>query len=179
MNQFLFTYVNLIAKEKLPTMKNLHSVLIMLFMLATHVTSAQKTSAAIQFKEPKMNSVWTDYSKLKDALVASKPEDAKVFADDLKKSAKAASIHDVETAATSLASASSLEEQRKLFTGLTAAIAKSIANNSLSSGIIYKDYCPMANDNAGGYWFSSEKSITNPYFGDSMLHCGAVQETIH
>ena len=36
----------------------------------------------------------------------------------------------------------------------------------------------MAFNNEGGFWFSEEKEIMNPYFGDKMLHCGSIQKTI-
>jgi len=41
---------------------------------------------------------------------------------------------------------------------------------------LYRQYCPMAFQNKGAYWLSSEKKIMNPYFGDKMLHCGVVKE---
>ena len=37
-------------------------------------------------------------------------------------------------------------------------------------------YCPMVQDNLKGYWIQAEGEILNPYFGASMLHCGAFQE---
>ncbi len=43
---------------------------------------------------------------------------------------------------------------------------------------LYYDFCPMANDNKGGYWLSENEDIKNPYFGDEMLQCGEVKETI-
>jgi membrane fusion protein, copper/silver efflux system len=36
----------------------------------------------------------------------------------------------------------------------------------------------MANGDQGAYWFSAEKEIRNPYFGDMMLSCGETRETI-
>jgi len=44
---------------------------------------------------------------------------------------------------------------------------------------IYYDFCPMANNNEGAYWLSDLKEIRNPYMGQSMPHCGSVQETIN
>ena len=44
---------------------------------------------------------------------------------------------------------------------------------------IYYQYCPMAFNNTGGYWLSSTEEIRNPYFGDKMLKCGRVEETIN
>lgn len=43
---------------------------------------------------------------------------------------------------------------------------------------VYRQYCPMANDDKGAYWLSSEEQVLNPYFGDMMLRCGFVKETI-
>lgn len=43
---------------------------------------------------------------------------------------------------------------------------------------LYYEFCPMANDNKGGYWLSESKEIKNPYFGDEMLQCGEVKETL-
>ncbi|MBI1287580.1 MAG: efflux RND transporter periplasmic adaptor subunit [Flavobacteriales bacterium] len=42
---------------------------------------------------------------------------------------------------------------------------------------MFLEFCPMVNDNKGGYWFSSEEQIRNPYFGAKMLKCGSVEET--
>jgi Cu(I)/Ag(I) efflux system membrane fusion protein len=36
----------------------------------------------------------------------------------------------------------------------------------------------MANDNKGADWLSFDKAIKNPYFGDKMLQCGSVEQTI-
>ena len=43
---------------------------------------------------------------------------------------------------------------------------------------LYYDFCPMYNDNKGGSWLSETEDIKNPYFGSSMLTCGAVKETL-
>lgn len=39
---------------------------------------------------------------------------------------------------------------------------------------LYVIHCPMAFDDTGGDWISDSKEVRNPYFGDSMLTCGAV-----
>ncbi len=41
---------------------------------------------------------------------------------------------------------------------------------------LYRQYCPMAFENKGAHWLSSESEIMNPYFGDKMLHCGVVKD---
>jgi hypothetical protein len=43
---------------------------------------------------------------------------------------------------------------------------------------MYKDFCPMYNDNKGAFWLSETKNISNPYLGKAMPECGTVQEEI-
>ena len=43
---------------------------------------------------------------------------------------------------------------------------------------IYVQFCPMANDDQGAYWLSKKTEILNPYFGDMMLHCGEVRDSV-
>lgn len=52
------------------------------------------------------------------------------------------------------------------------ALAKAV---KLSTEPIYYDYCPMKKT----YWLSSEKAINNPYYGNAMLTCGKVAETLN
>ena len=43
---------------------------------------------------------------------------------------------------------------------------------------VYRHYCPMAFENRGAYWLSGKVEIVNPYFGEAMLHCGSVTDTL-
>lgn len=43
---------------------------------------------------------------------------------------------------------------------------------------LYKDHCPMYNDNKGADWLSEVKQIKNPYLGKKMPACGIVKEEI-
>jgi hypothetical protein len=53
-----------------------------------------------------------------------------------------------------------------------------VKKSGVSNGELYVEYCPMAFDDKGASWLSSSKEIRNPYFGDKMLTCGEVKETI-
>ena len=53
-----------------------------------------------------------------------------------------------------------------------------ILEGAIDSGTVYKQYCPMAFNNTGAYWFSNSKEIFNPYFGEKMLKCGRVEAEI-
>lgn len=44
--------------------------------------------------------------------------------------------------------------------------------------ILYKEFCPMANEGLGAYWLSESKQIHNPYLGKKMPTCGVVKEEI-
>ena len=47
-----------------------------------------------------------------------------------------------------------------------------------SGQLLYKDFCPMYNNNKGAFWISETKEISNPYLGKSMPTCGTVKEEI-
>jgi Cu(I)/Ag(I) efflux system membrane fusion protein len=47
-----------------------------------------------------------------------------------------------------------------------------------SDETLYVQFCPMANDNQGAQWLSTEEEIRNPYYGDAMLSCGSIVEVL-
>jgi len=71
-----------------------------------------------------------------------------------------------------------LAVQRKAFASFSDALYKSIKMFGVAGMTAYYTYCPMANNNAGAYWLSNSKEIRNPYFGNEMLTCGKVKETL-
>lgn len=82
----------------------------------------------------------------------------------------------VEEVANTLADVKDLETFRVGFYDLTRVLETPLKED-LTAGEIYMQYCPMAFNNKGAYWFASDKEIMNPYFGDEMLNCGGVKET--
>ena len=54
----------------------------------------------------------------------------------------------------------------------------SVIKVSKSETPIYYQFCPMANKGKGANWLSLENKIKNPYYGNQMLTCGKVVETI-
>lgn len=71
-----------------------------------------------------------------------------------------------------------IEEQRKQFDFLSQALIKSLKVFGVEGDTFYVQHCPMANDNDGAAWLSKHEKILNPYFGEKMLTCGTVQDTI-
>jgi len=78
----------------------------------------------------------------------------------------------------SIANSSDIKSQRQAFLELNKAFYLAVKTFGLVTDTVYYQYCPMADDNRGGYWLSNEKEIRNPYFGDMMMTCGEVKETI-
>ena len=74
-----------------------------------------------------------------------------------------------------------LAGQRKEFKKLSNSMSKVVQQYGWASeerDSLYLDYCPMADQDQGGYWLSYDKEIRNPYFGDEMLQCGEVVRAI-
>ena len=71
-----------------------------------------------------------------------------------------------------------IDEQRLEYATFNLAFYKSLKMFGLDKDTTYYQYCPMANNDQGAYWFSAEKEIRNPYFGDMMLSCGETRETL-
>jgi len=44
---------------------------------------------------------------------------------------------------------------------------------------LYRDYCPMADNNNGAIWISETEEISNPYMGSKMPKCGKIEQEIN
>lgn len=133
----------------------------------------------VMFTDASITTAYESYLHLKDALVASDQKTATKASLALEQSLKEIKAgKKAKKQAAAISQSASLAAQRKAFTALSNEMSILVKNNDLSMGKIYLDYCPMANSNNGGYWLSSEQDIQNPYFGEMMLKCGSVKETI-
>ena len=87
-------------------------------------------------------------------------------------------LGEVKQSASKIAESSDLEAQRanlELLSEATFALTKAFGAHH---GTLYYQHCPMALNDKGGYWLSSNKEIRNPYFGDKMLKCGSTEEVL-
>ncbi len=140
--------------------------------------------------------VLSDYYKLKDALVATDGTEASVAAESLAKSAASLQMEMVSDSANGSALAPSLdtiskssltisqtdpgdvEAMRTAFEKVSDHMYLLLQNAELKNAGVYQQYCPMAFDDKGAYWLSSETEIRNPYFGKMMLSCGEVTDSL-
>jgi len=77
-----------------------------------------------------------------------------------------------------VAEAETIDAQREYLPALTENMIGLVTHYVVTDQPVYKQYCPMAFNDKGAYWLSSNDSVINPYFGDMMLRCGEVVETL-
>lgn len=137
--------------------------------------------------------LWNNYLRLRDALVKANANDAGKWAlamnlaaqnfptDSLDEEAKirwTRQQKDIERDALAITT-SSIEEQRAAFELLSKTMYQLITELGLPAGTyVYQQHCPMAFNDRGAWWLSEQPDIVNPYFGDKMLTCGVVKESI-
>lgn len=139
----------------------------------------------------------TAYYGLKDALVASDTAKASAQARSLVLAADSLQVNEIKGDSTGV-----IKETAKNFTGTISSSAKALATEkdikakrkefemiadamwSLTRTVrysgqkVYWQYCPMAFNNQGAYWMSNQREILNPYFGNEMLNCGSVEDSL-
>lgn len=133
------------------------------------------------------------YLKLKDALVSSKSDEAQKQATLTQKSLGKVDMKllkgqshmywmeksdELKNAIQKIISGKNIDSQRASFDELSLAIINTAQAFGITSEKLYIQYCPMADNNNGAYWLSSQMKIRNPYFGDQMLTCGEVKDSI-
>ena len=132
--------------------------------------------ADASFVDGMMGKAWHNYLQVRTALVNSDAEGVQTAADNLAESF-GEEREQLKSLAMQMVKVGDIEMQRKLFSDFGKEI-EPLFKEGLAEGTIYKQFCPMAFNNTGGYWFSDVDEIRNPYFGDRMLKCGKVTETI-
>ncbi len=167
-------------------MKNIIKTAVLMLALASLVSCKNESkkdettidsnavTAELSFKDESVGKQFQHYIHLKTALVDSDMNKAKSGALMLLENTADDTLKELLT---KISEASEIEEQRTLFSDVTEKMT-GIVNESIRSGKVYQQFCPMAFNNEGGFWLSTEEEIRNPYFGDRMLKCGRVTETI-
>ena len=140
------------------------------------VAGAEESQITPKFADAKVNEVYQHYIHLKTALVNEDAKEAGSGAQMLATALKDANI--TSKYITEVVTAKDLKGKRAKFSELSNELAETFKKSKIESGVVYKQYCPMANDNKGGYWLASEKKIQNPYYGSKMMTCGSVKEEI-
>lgn len=155
------------------------------------------TSAAVNNPEPQTSvtthDIVTGYLNLKNALANDNGKEAAEAANTIKSSLEKMNEDaftpeqkktyvdvrdDLKEHAEHIASNSSnIAHQREHFDMISQDMIDLVKSTG-SAQTLYKDYCPMYNNNKGASWLSETKEIKNPYLGKKMPTCGEVKEEI-
>lgn len=131
-----------------------------------------------EFSDENLTAVYEDYIEIKSALVNTNAEEAANAAEQMTTSLQTAEAgEEGVSAAKEIAESNDINVQRTAFQDLSAAVEE-MFDGALASGELYKQYCPMAFEGAGASWLSASEEIRNPYYGDKMLKCGRVEDTL-
>jgi len=132
------------------------------------------------------------YLILKDALVESDADEALSTASDMQEELESIGEHrlegdnhmkwmdtysKIESGLSEITGSTDIDEIRTHFYSLSETLTEAVKTFGIR-GVVYHQYCPMANDNDGVAWLSSREEIQNPYLPDTMPGCGQVIERI-
>jgi membrane fusion protein, copper/silver efflux system len=167
-------------------MKNMKSILIILLSLTIGVyadcgvceeaddTHAEGDSAS----HKDMNTTLASYLSIQKSLAADDLDTVKTAAATYLENHDSLPITEDETLKTvaAIASADNMAQAREAFLAFSnLMIAKAESSELSESQQLYLAHCPMAFKNKGASWLQSDETITNPYFGSKMLHCGTIK----
>lgn len=153
----------------------------------TQSNSSEKKAAS------QLNPVFDNYLSLKDALVNTDAGTSSAKAVSLVKAIQNVEmgklsneehtvwmkvLKDLTTQAEKIAATKDISKQRDSFARLSENIYV-LAKVSKQNKTVYYQHCPMFNNGKGANWLSKEEAIKNPFYGNKMLTCGSVQETIN
>lgn len=137
------------------------------------------TSVEVVFEDDKFTEIYNAYLDLKASLVNTDASKAKEAATVMTaKVGEKYKAENLQEALGALSSSATVKEQRVAFENVSMIVETLISENNITSGAVYKQYCPMAFNGKGAYWLSNSNEVRNPYFGDQMLKCGVVEEEI-
>lgn len=152
------------------------SIFLLFITLSFQACKSDKKSNEVAMSTTQTEAIFDAYLNLSDALIKSDAKQAQKHADALVE-AYEHDENEIVLLAVTISEVEDLEEQRNLFYQLSQRMEQFITIN-LETGKVYKQFCPMAFNDTGAYWFSTSEEIINPYYGDAMLHCGTIQKTI-
>ncbi|NNK21903.1 MAG: efflux RND transporter periplasmic adaptor subunit [Winogradskyella sp.] len=156
-----------------------------------HTNMTERLEVPKAFQQ-QLNSVYESYINLKNALVEDNTnkvsQDANTLLDnlsqvDMKLVKDKTHNHwmslakEIKSSASSISKTTDLKQQRSHFKHLSSHLINTVQLFGVNEKV-YVEFCPMADNNNGAYWLSKEEKVINPYFGDAMLKCGEVKQTI-
>ncbi len=145
----------------------------------TITTVNSDSTVSVSLKDASLNAVYQHYIHLKTALVNGDVVEAKKAAMAIEEGAvQLTDGKAIAAEAAKVSATSDIETQRVAFSTMSNLLIPKVKASGFNSGELYVEYCTMAFNDKGAQWISNEKEIRNPYFGDKMLTCGEIRETL-
>ncbi|TCK80929.1 uncharacterized protein DUF3347 [Albibacterium bauzanense] len=153
------------------------------------VNSANETTQ----NTPQFTAVFNNYFSIKDAFVSSDASMAATKATSMVIAIKAVDIgklsseehnawmkvtNDLTISAGAISKSKNVSQQRQAFALLSKRMYE-LAKGSNQAVPVFYQHCPMFDKGKGANWLSKESATKNPYYGNTMLTCGSVTETIN
>jgi len=157
-----------------------------LITILSAITLTSVVAVAEQATKPTGNSlpadrqVYGQYLLIQAALAGDSLKDvpeaaaaiAKLVRDDTTKKLPTT----VAAAADKAGKASDIKNTRIAFKELSDALIAHRKTDKALTEQFYVIHCPMAFEDKGADWLQATKTVSNPYFGASMLRCGVIKE---
>ncbi len=84
----------------------------------------------------------------------------------------------VKTSLKEIKQNASIDDIRKSFVPISENLIKIFKAFGTGNNKAFVQFCPMANQDIGAFWLSTDKQIKNPFYGSMMLSCGETRDTI-
>ena len=162
-------------------------------MVTTDHSEMKERIAVSKKFQNQLKQVFDDYILVKDALVnddansaqqagkqiiqSLKNVDMKLLSDDKAHNHWMTIQKELNASANAISGSTDISKQRGHFKHLSAHMISSVQLFGINQKV-YSEFCPMADNNKGAYWISLEEEIRNPYYGEAMLTCGEVRDTL-
>lgn len=88
------------------------------------------------------------------------------------------SVNAMERQLKRILSTHDLTIQREAFSSFNGTLYTTVKTFGIRDEVSFYQFCPMAFNRKGAYWFSNENNIRNPYMGEQMLACGMTKKII-
>ncbi len=165
-------------------MKKIFLLVALIATVSTQLLFAQDT------KPTALTPLLASYYDIKDALIKSNSADAASHAGEFLKAVNGVDMKALPAAdmtafmslqeklafdARHMSESKDIAHQREHFANFSANFFKLAKAVKLTGQPVYYAYCPMKKS----YWLSADAAIKNPYFGNQMLTCGKVTETLN
>ncbi|GGE13705.1 efflux RND transporter periplasmic adaptor subunit [Psychroflexus salis] len=138
----------------------------------------------VRLEQENFGQIMKSYLVLKEALAEDKEEKSIKIAKELHQKLNVMNFENKEAKKAlqelvgDVQKSKNMEDARQHFQHLSDAMIELAEQQNPLNEMLYVQFCPMADNDQGAFWLSTEPEIKNPYFGSMMLKCGNVDREI-